>query len=52
MSAAALMLSTFNSAKISKLQTQIASSNKRIYHLVDITSLHEMYKINAVDVFI
>jgi hypothetical protein len=52
MSAAALTLSTFNSAKISKLETQIASSNKRIYRLVDITSLHEMYKINAVDVFI
>jgi hypothetical protein len=52
MSAAALTLSTFNSAKISKLETQIASSNKRIDHLVDITSMHEMYKINAVDVFI
>ncbi len=43
MSAAALTLSTFNSAKISKLETQIASSNKRIDHLVDITSLHEKH---------
>ncbi len=48
MSAAALTLSTFNSAKISKLETQIASSNKRIDHLVDITSLHEKH-FKAVD---
>ncbi len=48
MSAAALTLSTFNSAKISKLETQIASSNKRIDHLVNITSLHEKH-FKAVD---
>ncbi len=48
MSTAALTLSTFNSAKISKLETQIASSNKRIDHLVDITSLHEKH-FKAVD---
>jgi hypothetical protein len=48
MSAASLTLSTFNSAKISKLETQIASSNKRIDHLVDITSLHEKH-FKAVD---
>jgi hypothetical protein len=47
-SAAALTLSTFNSAKISNLETQIASSNKRIDHLVDITSLHEKH-FKAVD---
>ncbi len=40
-SAAALTLSTFNLAKISTLETQIASNNKRVDHLVDITSLHE-----------
>jgi hypothetical protein len=48
MSGAALTLSTFNSAKISKLETQIATSNKRIDHLVDITSLHEQH-FKAVD---
>jgi hypothetical protein len=48
MSATALTLSTFNSAKISKLETQIASINKRIDHLVDITSLREKH-FKAVD---
>ncbi len=48
MSGAALSLSTFNSAKISKLETQIASSNKRIDHLVYITSQHEKH-FKAVD---
>jgi len=43
MSAAALTLSTFDSAKISTLETQIASNNKRVDHLVDITSLHEKH---------
>jgi len=48
MSAAALTLSTFNSAKISTFETQIASNNKRVDHLVDITSLHEKH-FKAVD---
>jgi hypothetical protein len=48
MSAAALTLSTFNSAKISTLVTQMASNNKRVDHLVDITSLHEKH-FKAVD---
>jgi hypothetical protein len=41
MSAAALTLSTFNSARILTLETQILNNNKRFDHLVDITSLHE-----------
>jgi hypothetical protein len=48
MSTTALTLSTFNSAKISTLETQIASNNKRVDHLVDITSLHEQH-FKAVD---
>ncbi len=48
MSAAALTLSTFNSAKISMFETQIASNNKWVDHLVNITSLHEKY-FKAVD---
>jgi hypothetical protein len=40
-SAAALTLSTFNSAKISHLETQIVNNNKRVDHLIDITALHE-----------
>jgi hypothetical protein len=43
MSAAALTLATFNTAKISKLETQIAHNNKRLDHLVDITNLHEQH---------
>jgi uncharacterized coiled-coil protein SlyX len=43
MSAAALTLSTFNSARISMLETQIASNNKRVDHLVNITSLQEQH---------
>jgi hypothetical protein len=43
MSAAALTLATFNTAKISKLETQIAHNNKRLDHLVDITTLHKQY---------
>jgi hypothetical protein len=43
MPAAALTLSMFNSARISMLETQIASNNKRVDHLVDITSLHEQH---------
>jgi hypothetical protein len=43
MSAAALTLSTFNSARISTLETQIASNNKCVNHLLDITSLHEKH---------
>jgi hypothetical protein len=48
MPAAALTLSMFNSARISMLETQIASNNKRVDHLVDITSLHEQH-FKAVD---
>jgi hypothetical protein len=48
MSVAALTLSTFNSAKISTLVTQMASNNKWVDHLVDITSLHEKH-FKAVD---
>jgi hypothetical protein len=44
MSAAALTLA----ARISKLQTQIANNNKRLDHLVDITTLHEQH-FKAVD---
>jgi hypothetical protein len=48
MSAAALTLATFNTARISKLETQIAHNNKRLDHLVDITGLHEQH-FKAVD---
>jgi len=48
MSMAALTLSTFNSARISMLERQIASNNKRVDHLVNITSLHEQH-FKAVD---
>jgi hypothetical protein len=48
MSAAALTLATYNTARISKLETQIAQNNKRLDHLVDITSLHEQH-FKAVD---
>jgi hypothetical protein len=48
MSTAALMLSTFNLARISTLESQIASNNKWVDHLVDITSLHEKH-FKAVD---
>jgi hypothetical protein len=41
MSATALTLSTFNSANISHLETQIINNNKRVDHLIDITALHE-----------
>ncbi len=44
MSAAALTLSTFNSAKISHLETQVINMD----HLVDITALHENH-FRAVD---
>jgi hypothetical protein len=47
MSAAALKLSTFNSARILTLESQIVSNNKRINHLVDI-SLHKKH-FKAVD---
>ncbi len=43
MSAAALTLSTFNSARISTLALQIVNNNKHVDHLVDITSLHERH---------
>jgi hypothetical protein len=48
MSAAALTLATFNTAKISHLETQVAHNNKRLDHLVDITMLHEQH-FKAVD---
>jgi len=41
-------LSTFNSAHISTLETQIVNNNKRVDHLVDITSLHKNH-FRAVD---
>jgi len=50
MSAAALTLANFNTARISKLEieTQIAQNNKRLDNLVDITTLHEQH-FKAVD---
>jgi hypothetical protein len=48
MSTAALTLSTFNSARISTLESQIASNNKWVDHLVNISSLHEKH-FKAVD---
>jgi uncharacterized coiled-coil protein SlyX len=48
MSAAALTLATFNTAKISHLETQIAHNNKRLDHLVNVTTLHEQH-FKAVD---
>jgi hypothetical protein len=43
MSAAALTLLTFNSARISTLETQIVNNNKCVDHLVDITNLHKKH---------
>jgi hypothetical protein len=43
MSATALTLATYNTARISKLETQIATNNKRLDHLVDITALHKKH---------
>jgi uncharacterized coiled-coil protein SlyX len=48
MSAAAHTLAKFNTARISKLETQIAHNNKCLDHLVDITTLHEQH-FKAVD---
>jgi hypothetical protein len=48
MSPAALTLATFNTARISKLETQIAHNNKRLDHLVGITTLYEQH-FKAVD---
>ena len=48
MSAASLTLSTINTAKISVLEKKIVLNNKRLDHLVDITSLHEQH-FKAVD---
>jgi hypothetical protein len=48
MSAAVLTLATFNTAKISHLETQITHNNKRLDPLVDITTLHEQH-FKAVD---
>ncbi len=48
MSAAALTLSTFNSAKISHLEMQIINNNKRVDHLIDIAALHENH-FRAID---
>ncbi len=41
-------LSTFNSAKILHLETQIVNNNKRVDHLVNITTLHENH-FRAID---
>jgi hypothetical protein len=48
MSAAVLTLATFNTAKISYLEMQIVHNNKRLDHLVDITTLHEQH-FKAID---
>ena len=48
MSAAALTLAMFNTAKISHLETQIINNNKCVDHLVDIATLHENH-FRAVD---
>jgi len=48
MSMAVLTLSTYNSARISMLETKIVSNNERVDHLVDITNLHENH-FKAVD---
>ncbi len=48
MSATALTLSTFNSAKISHLEMQIVNNNKRVDHLVNKMALHENH-FKAVD---
>jgi len=48
MSAALLMLSTINTAKISALEKTIALYNKHLDHLANITSLHEQH-FKAVD---
>jgi hypothetical protein len=48
MSAAALTLATYNTARISKLETQIAQNNKQLDHLVNITNLHKQH-FKAVD---
>jgi len=48
MSAAALTVANCNTAKISHLETQITHNNKRLDHLVDITTLHEQH-FKAVD---
>jgi hypothetical protein len=47
MSTAALTLSTFNSASISTLESKIASNNKCVDHLVNITSLREKHFKNV-----
>jgi hypothetical protein len=48
MSSVALTLATFNTVKISHLETQIVNNNKRLDHLVDITALHDKH-FKAVD---
>ncbi len=48
MSAAALTLSTCNLARISTLETQIISNNKKVDYLVAISNLHEKH-FKAVD---
>ncbi len=45
---AALTLSTYNTVRISTLESQIISNNKKVNHLVDITNLHEQL-FKAVD---
>jgi hypothetical protein len=48
MSAATVTLSTFNSARISTLETEILNNKKLVDHLVDLTKLHEQH-FKAVD---
>jgi hypothetical protein len=48
MSAATLMLSTYNSVRISTMETQIIANNKKVDHLMDISNLHEQH-FKAVD---
>ena len=48
MSAATLMLSTYNSVSISTMETQIIANNKKVDHLMDISNLHEQH-FKAVD---
>jgi hypothetical protein len=43
MSTAALTLSTYDSAHISTLKSQIVVNNKKVNHLIDITNLHEQH---------
>jgi hypothetical protein len=43
MSTTALTLSTYNSTRISMLESQIVLNNKKVDHLVDVSNLHKQY---------